>query len=60
MNEDASAFPEPESPGWMRLQGHPDVAWMAVVGRTVRVRLVSGIELEWRRDDDPVDDRSPA
>jgi hypothetical protein len=44
----------------MRVQGHPDVAWMSVVGRTVRVRLVSGIELEWRRDDDPVDDRSPA
>lgn len=60
MSEDASAFPEPGSPGWMRVLGHPDVTWMEVVGRTVRVRLVSGVELEWRRDDDSVDDRSHA
>ena len=60
VNEDASAFPEPGSPGWMRVQGHPDVARMEVVGRTLRVRLVSGVELEWRRDDDSVDDRSHA
>ena len=60
MNEDAGAFPEPGSPGWMRVQGHPDVDRMDVIGGTVRVRLVSGVELEWARGDDVANGRSHA
>lgn len=58
MDQDAGAFPEPGSPAWMRVQSHPDVDTIETVGGTVRVRLVSGVELEWKREDVPADNRS--
>lgn len=58
MDQDAGAFPEPGSPAWMWVQNHPDVDRIEAVGGAVRVRLVSGVELEWKREDVPADSRS--
>jgi len=39
--------------GWRRALRHPDVVRVDCRGGTVRVRLRSGVELEWRCDDEP-------
>lgn len=37
---------------WRRALGHPDVAGVDVQRGLVRVRLHSGVELEWSHDDE--------
>lgn len=59
MSEHVGAFPEPGSTGWMRVLGHPDVDRLDVADGTVRVRLHSGIELEWPQSAGADGDRPP-
>ncbi|MDN4598225.1 hypothetical protein [Leifsonia virtsii] len=55
VTEDDATPPEPrrgpEQEWWRNALSHPDVEGVDIVEDLVRVRLRSGIELEWSRDD---------
>ena len=50
MNSGGSVPPGPEVPGWGRLFESPHVDRVEIVDDVVRVRLKSGVELEWPLD----------
>jgi hypothetical protein len=54
VTDDDATPPEPAegTKWWRNALGHPDVEGVDIREGLVRVRLRSGIELEWPRDDD--------
>jgi hypothetical protein len=51
VGDGGEVFPGPGVPGWAELLSRPEVEHAEVVGDVVRVRLKSGVELEWPLDD---------
>ena len=47
MSEDMNMSPDSDGAGWEQLLSRPEVEHVEVVEDVVRVRLKSGVELEW-------------
>ena len=47
MSEDRDKSPDSDAAGWEHLLSRPEVDRVEVVEDVVRVRLKSGVELEW-------------
>ncbi|NUU06855.1 hypothetical protein [Leifsonia sp. C5G2] len=51
MSDEGATAPRPGQEWWRNALSHPDVEGVDIADGLVRVRLRSGIELEWPRDD---------